>query len=140
MDNQITVRPSDPPSRSLRAARLHLSTQEEVGQALDQLLGSYPLGKATNPEIYIAAVTALLADYPASVIAKVTHPVRGIPGKCKFLPTIAELKEDLDLELARELRENAPPPKREERVEISAEERARVLAKMKELSAKLQRA
>ena len=116
---------------------LQLSTQQEVGQALDQLLGSYPLGKATNPEIYIAAVTALLADYPASVIAAVTHPVTGLPRKCKFLPSIAELSEALDSELAREIRESKPPQKCEERKEISAEERARVLEKMKKLSSEL---
>lgn len=138
MDNQITVRPSDPQLRSLRAARLQLSTQEQVGQALDQLLGSYPLGRATNPEIYIAAVTAVLADYPASVIAKVTHPVHGIPSKCKFLPTIAELKENLDLELAREIRANKQREKTEARMEISADERERMKRKFTELSRSLE--
>ena len=140
MDNQITVKPSVPLSRSLRAAALQLSNQQEVGQALDQLLGSYPLGKATNPEIYIAGVTAVLAEYPASGIAAITLPVTGLPRRQKFLPTIAELTEALDAELAREIRENQPAKASEERHVISDEERARVSKRFQELSAKLQRA
>ncbi len=137
MSNQITVRPSVPLSRSLRAATLELSTQQEVGQALDQLLGSYPQGKATNPEIYVAAVTAVLAEYPASVIAAVTHPVTGFARRQKFLPTIAELTEVLDGELAREIRESQPPQKTEDRPEITPEERARVAKRFAELSSSL---
>jgi hypothetical protein len=56
------------------------------------LLGCYRTGEANDPEIYLAAVVAVLSDYPIDIVAAVTDPRTGIPAKLKWLPTIAEIK------------------------------------------------
>lgn len=56
-----------------------------------KLLGCYPGGKPSDPETYVAAVAAILADYPPEIVARVTDPVHGIARSQKFLPTVAEI-------------------------------------------------
>jgi hypothetical protein len=56
------------------------------------LLGCYRTGEANDPEIYLAAVVAVLSDYPLDIVTAVTRPSTGIPAKLKWLPTIAEIK------------------------------------------------
>jgi hypothetical protein len=41
----------------------------------------------------LLAVTELIARYSHSIQARLANPVTGVPGKCKFLPTIAEIVE-----------------------------------------------
>lgn len=55
------------------------------------LLGCYRTGDASDPETYVAAITAVLARYPEVVITAVTHPVTGLPSKKNWLPTIKEV-------------------------------------------------
>ena len=57
------------------------------------LFGCYRRGDANDPEIYTAAITAILAEYPPEVIQHVTDPRTGIARKIKFLPSIPELDE-----------------------------------------------
>ena len=45
----------------------------------------------------MAAMTALLSKYPGPVIRAVCNPESGLPRRHKFLPTIAELGECLDI-------------------------------------------
>jgi hypothetical protein len=42
--------------------------------------------------VYVAAVVAVLSDYPLDIVTAVTDPRTGIPAKLKWLPTIAEIK------------------------------------------------
>jgi hypothetical protein len=56
------------------------------------LLGCYRTGEASDPQVYVAAVVAVLSDYPLDIVAAVTDPRTGIPAKLKWLPTIAEIK------------------------------------------------
>lgn len=65
----------------------------EVGNGVKRLLGCYPAGKPADPQVYVAAVTAVLAQYPNEVVRQVTDPINGLPASCKFLPSIAELTE-----------------------------------------------
>jgi hypothetical protein len=39
------------------------------------------------------AIAATLADYPREVAEHVTDPRSGLPAKCKFLPSVAEVRE-----------------------------------------------
>ena len=41
----------------------------------------------------------LVANYPANVVEAALSPLSGIPSKFKFMPSIAELKEDLESRL-----------------------------------------
>ena len=60
------------------------------------LFGCYPNGSPRDPEIYGTAVVGLLAKYPAEIILQVCDPIDGLPTKCSFLPTIAELSKALN--------------------------------------------
>lgn len=55
------------------------------------LFGCYRKGDANDPETYVAAITAVLSRYPEDIITDVTHPVKGLPIRCDFLPTVAEV-------------------------------------------------
>ena len=57
------------------------------------LFGCYRTGLANDPETYTMAVAATLADYPPEVIQHVTDPRTGLPAKCKWLPSVAEVRE-----------------------------------------------
>jgi hypothetical protein len=57
------------------------------------LFGCFRRGDANDPEVYVAAISAMLAQYPDWVVTKVTDPMRGIPSEMDFLPTVKEVKE-----------------------------------------------
>lgn len=90
--DQKTSLPSQPasPSREL-----------VLGQGLEQfalekaglMFGCYRKGDANNPEIYTAAIAATLAEFSPEVIEFIADPRTGLPAKCKFLPTVAEVRE-----------------------------------------------
>lgn len=48
----------------------------------------------------MAGVAAVLAHYPAAVVHRVVDPVHGLPGRTKWLPTIAEVREACEQEMA----------------------------------------
>jgi hypothetical protein len=90
------------------------------------LFGCFRVGDANDPEVYIAAIVAVLANYPVEIMRAVCDPSKGLPSKLKWLPTIAEIVEecgrlqDYDLRMAdRQRRVEAqlaerqalPPPK-----------------------------
>lgn len=49
----------------------------------------------------MAAITAILSEYPDSVIETVTDPRTGIPSKVKWLPTVAEVKTECESHMYR---------------------------------------
>lgn len=57
------------------------------------LFGCFRKGDANDPEIYTAAVAAVLSEYEPDVIVRVTDPRTGLPRKTKFLPNPAEVAE-----------------------------------------------
>lgn len=90
------------------------------------LLGCYRTGDANDPEVYVAAVVAVLSKYPMHVMRMACDPNDGLPSKIKWLPTIAEVSEecrrlhDYDLRMAErerrilaqiEERKALPPPR-----------------------------
>jgi hypothetical protein len=62
------------------------------------LFDFYPLAKPSEADGFIAGCVAILAHYPPEVIAVVVDPVRGLPSKLKFMPTIADIKEACESE------------------------------------------
>jgi hypothetical protein len=109
-----------------------------------QLFGCYNRNEANDPEIFITAMTAMLATYPELVVERVCDPIRGLPAKNKFLPALAEIREACEREMvwhdAVERRERerrhtaevlAPAPP------ATAESRARVKAMAADLIAEL---
>lgn len=59
------------------------------------LFGCYRKADANDPDIYAAAVTAILCDYDEETVVYITDPRTGIARKSNFLPTIAELDKAL---------------------------------------------
>ena len=65
------------------------------------MFGCYRKQDANDPEIYVAAVTAILSEYPDSVIETVTDPRTGLPSKIKWLPAVAEVKSECEIHMYR---------------------------------------
>lgn len=64
------------------------------------MLSCYRRDEAHSPEIYGAAVAAILGDYPRDVVDYITDPRTGLPSKQKFLPNVAEVREACDARAA----------------------------------------
>jgi hypothetical protein len=60
------------------------------------MFGCYRKGDANDPDIYVAAITLVLAAYPEHVIRAITAPDCGLPSKKSFLPSAAEVREACD--------------------------------------------
>jgi hypothetical protein len=57
------------------------------------MFGCYRKSEANDPETYVAAIAAVLSEYPADVVQWVTDPRRGIPRKLRWPPNPAEVVE-----------------------------------------------
>lgn len=57
------------------------------------LLGCYRTGDANDPETYVAAIAAVLAQYSEGIVTEVTHPTKGLPVKKSWLPTVKEVHD-----------------------------------------------
>lgn len=77
-----------------------ISADEALGAA-EQIIGFYPAREVFNRDIFIRGATAIFAAYPLYAVKRVLDPLEGIPGKLKFLPTLAEIKAALDEEKVR---------------------------------------
>lgn len=64
------------------------------------LFGCYRRAEANDPETYVAAITAVLCEYPADVVRSVTDPSRGLPRKLKWAPSVQEVAEACEEEMA----------------------------------------
>jgi hypothetical protein len=93
------------PPLSANCANTTLDNLIEAKQAAARLLGCYRTGDANDPETYVAAVIAVLSRYSAQIVREVTNPVAGLPAKLKWLPTIAEIRDECELLQARERRQ-----------------------------------
>jgi len=78
-----------------------LATTREADALVLLLLRGYLDFKAHDSEGYFTAMAQVFAAYPASVGHKSCDPVTGVPGRLKFVPKPAELKEALDAEMRR---------------------------------------
>lgn len=55
------------------------------------LLGCYRTGEVSDPQVFTAAVVAVLSRFPEAVARAVCDPVSGLPSKSKWLPTTSEI-------------------------------------------------
>jgi hypothetical protein len=106
------------------------------------MFGCYRKGDANDPEIYVAAVAAVLSEYPESVIDFVTDPRTGLPRKSKWLPNPAEVSEACEEHMApirhAEARRRQVEQQMDERASATRQgEREAVNAGFKQLSASL---
>jgi hypothetical protein len=64
------------------------------------MLSCYRKDETHNPEIYSAAIAAVMGEYSEAVVEYVTDPRTGLPSRQKFLPNVAEVREALDARAA----------------------------------------
>jgi hypothetical protein len=70
------------------------------------LFRSYPQSaQAVSIEVFLAGAVVIFAAYPEDVMREVVHPLNGLPGKLKYLPTLAEIKAECDAAALRQQRE-----------------------------------
>ena len=100
---------SIPPSSALAVIRAGVglptcTPPDEASVYASRLLGFYPAREVNDPKAFSSGMTALLSAYPVDLVRRVCDPVTGLPSRLKFLPTLAEVKEALEAELARRKR------------------------------------
>lgn len=101
--------PSSPHSMTNEDGLQHLDFASDRARVL---LGCYRKGEANDPQMYSAAVSALLAQYSRYVIEQVTHPLSGLASRTDWMPTLKELKAACEQEAQRENRINNTQPMR----------------------------
>lgn len=77
-----TMEPKIQPEEALKRARL--------------LFGCYRKSDAADPETYVMAVSAMLAQFDRETVFSVTDPIHGLPSKTDFVPTIREIKVECE--------------------------------------------
>ena len=63
------------------------------------LLGCFRKIDAADVDVYTRAVVATLASYPAFAAQAACDPLRGLPSRLKWSPSIAELRQACEREL-----------------------------------------
>jgi hypothetical protein len=77
------------------------TNEVQAAEAARTLIGMYPARQVHDAEIYSKAVTTVFMAAQYDFVRRVVDPVNGIPRRCKFLPTIAEISDALAAENAR---------------------------------------
>jgi hypothetical protein len=75
------------------------TTPSEASQAAKTLVGSFAHLRPDNPQVFIASIAAVLAQYPRGVVEECVDPRCGIARKVEFL-SIKALVEWCDVRLA----------------------------------------
>jgi len=81
-----------------------VSSPELAASRAKLMFGCYRKGDANDPDTYTAAVAAVLGLYPGEVVARVTDPRTGLPGRSNVLPTVAEVRAACEELVRRETR------------------------------------
>jgi hypothetical protein len=90
-----SARPASEEALSSRPDQAYLIKQAET------IFSCYRKDEVHSPDTYAAAVIAVLSEYPKAVVAYVSDPRTGITGRSKFLPSVAEIREACEEEVAR---------------------------------------
>jgi len=65
-------------------------------QSAKQIYGCYRRDDAADPDTYIAAVAAILSEYPDEVVEYVADPRTGLAKRSPFLPNTHDVAKDCD--------------------------------------------
>lgn len=60
------------------------------------LLGCYRARDFVDVDMFATALVATLAQYPAPIVAMVVDPIKGMPRRFKFPPSLAEVADELE--------------------------------------------
>ncbi len=100
------------------------------------LAGCYRRNDAADPETYLMALSAILAEYPTDIVYRVTDPRSGLPSRSTWLPTVKEVRDACDDLAARQRRFEEAAHR--ERAQLAARAREAVAAKVKPTLEELQ--
>lgn len=88
--------PMSDSSHKARSCAPSTASANDLVRAAKLLLGCYRAGDASDPEVYVSAVVAVLSDYAPGIVQAVVDPRSGLPSTLKWLPSIAEIKQACD--------------------------------------------
>ena len=109
MENQFSPPPTDRLSTSgvQRPREPTSPAQADPGRSAwisglaRRVYGAYRKDDFADPDSFLAQLGMVLERYPDEIIRHITSPVTGIQRRSKFPPTIAEVAEACDEEVAR---------------------------------------
>lgn len=99
--------------------KLRRPSAEDASRLARQLMGCYRGRDFIDAETFAAALAMTLSAHPIEVARLVCDPLVGIPSRLKFPPSLAEVREEIEVETAklkrvgrmvRRAREWVPPP------------------------------
>jgi hypothetical protein len=96
---QETARESSlswPAGRKLKQALADRLLLSEAIDAVAKMVDAYPNGRASITDSYLGNMANMLCQYPRLVALQCADPIRGVPTKSKFIPTIADVVEWCD--------------------------------------------
>lgn len=64
-----------------------------------RLFGHFPPPDVGDPQVLLAGAVKIFASYPESAVEAVCDPLRGIPGRSKWAPTLSEIRQALEVEV-----------------------------------------
>jgi hypothetical protein len=142
--NVLSIRPANTLELAIRNTLPFPKTSLPTAtEAVTRIIGCYPNGKPSDSETYISALVAVLAGYPPEIVARVSDPVRGVVSKSKFLPTVAELTDACEADMAplrrrwREIKEQRESEEKRRLVVTDEGAKKRVAESMEKLSVEL---
>lgn len=95
------LRPGGSPNSPNGGSSYSVPDQAYCLRRAEMLFGCYRKDEANNPEIYTAAIAATLRGFETKVIDLVTDPRTGLPSRCKWPPSVSEVKEACEIESAK---------------------------------------
>jgi hypothetical protein len=93
MENLKAMSSPQPTGNWNGSERLTNDRAEYAMERARTMFGCYRKGDAHDPDTYVAAVAAVLAEYPDDTIWTVTDPRAGLPSKVGWLPTVKEVRD-----------------------------------------------
>lgn len=82
----------------------------------EMMLSCYRKDETHNPETYVAAIAAVMGEYDCETVDYVTDPRTGLPSMQKFLPSVAEVREALEIRAERIYRQASYEQRKEKQL------------------------
>lgn len=79
-------------------------SETEATTAATRLLGFYPSMNASDPGAFLMGLVEMFLSYTPPTVMRSISPIRGLPAKFKFMPSLAEVRETLEAYEEEELR------------------------------------
>lgn len=75
---------------------LPTASADEVREAARTLMGFYPAMDASDPQIFTTGLVQLFSSYSRPTVVRAPNAIHGLPGLFKRMPSIAEIREQME--------------------------------------------